>query len=144
MKRAFYSGLFMLLCASAATAQEMKAAPLRTDHPLVGAWKIELPELSCYEMLNLRANGTKRTMSGKEISESIFQMSAYPSRRGFYKWVDKIIKNNGKPDCTGDITPIGDIAVSYIYLHPDGTRFLLCAAENLNECIGPYVRQEII
>ena len=144
MKRAFLVTIILASWTSTVVAQDVKPVPLRADHPLVGAWKIELPELACYEVYNLRANGTRRSVSGKEVSESVFQISAYPSPRGFYKWVDKIVKNNGQSDCTGDKTPVGDIAVNYIFLHPDGTQFLLCSAENLKECIGPFIRQEVI
>ena len=144
MKRALLIGTLLASSIAVVNAQEVKPGPLRADHPLIGAWRIELPELACYEVYNLRSNGTKRSVSGKEVNESVFQISAYPSRRGFYKWVDKIVKNNGLSDCTGEKTPIGDVAVNYIYLHPDGTQFLLCTQENLNECIGPFIRQEVI
>ena len=144
MKRAMLVGTLIALFSTTGFPQEIKPTPLRADHPLVGAWKIELPEFACSEVYNLRANGTKRTISGREVSESVFQISAYPSARGFYKWVDKIVKHNGKSDCTGDKTPVGDIAISYILLHPDGTQFLLCSEESLNECIGPFVRQESV
>ncbi|MBC3862772.1 hypothetical protein H8K32_11720 [Undibacterium jejuense] len=144
MKRAMLIATLMTLCTNVAFSQEIRRTPLRADHPLVGAWKIELPEFACYEVYNLRANGTKRTISGREVSESVFRISDYPSARGFYKWIDKIVKHNGQADCTGDKSPIGDIAINYILLHPDGTQFLLCSEENLHECVGPFIRQESI
>ncbi len=144
MMRTILIGTLVTACTNLGFAEDIKRTPIRPSHPLLGAWKIELPEFACYEMYNLRANGTKHTISGKEVSESVFQISAYPSVRGFYKWVDKIIKHNGQADCTGDKSPVGDIAINYILLHPDGTQFLLCAEENLHECIGPFVRQESI
>ena len=136
--------LVVALCALPSLADDVRATPLPADHPLLGTWKIDLPEVHCSEMYSLRQNGTKRTISRLEIGESVFSLSARPNKNGFYKWVDKIVKDNGKPDCMGEVTEVGHVATTYILLHPDGTQFLLCFEQNLNACIGPFVRQEAI
>jgi len=144
MKSAFTIALMLLLSSFSVHADEVKRTPLSPDHPLLGTWRIDLPDVDCFEMYSLRANGTKRTTSRLEIGESVFSLSPYPNRNGFYKWVDKIVKSNGKPDCMGDISEVGHVATTYIFLHPDGTQFLLCFEQNLNACIGPFVRQDSI
>ena len=64
-----------------------------------------------------------------------------PSKKGFYKWVDKITVSNGKPDCSGGMTEPGDIAVNYVRLHPAGQRLLLCEEEDLKSCYAEFYRR---
>ena len=116
------------------------AEPLRPDHPLVGAWKLTLPNGTCHEIYRIRRNGTTLVTSADEVSESEFVISDQPSAKGFYKWVDTIKKDNGKKDCSGEIMQLGHEATNYILLHPSGDQFLMCEQEDLNTCIGPLVR----
>jgi hypothetical protein len=125
-----------------ALAQDVKFTSLPKDHPLVGTWKIDLPETKCFETYHFRANGTRSFTSGTEIGEAEFKMSVNPSHRGFYKWVDKITKDNGKPDCMGLVTEVGHLATNYISLDRSGKKFFLCDKEALNTCVGPFVRQD--
>lgn len=80
-------------------------------------------------------------MSGEERNESEFMIS--PGTRGihWYKWVDKITKNNGKPDCMGSLTAVGHTAVNYVIVHPNGQRFALCEREDMNSCYAEFFRQ---
>ena len=54
-----------------------------------------------------------------------------PSQRssGFYKWTDKLVKDNGKKDCSGEITEVGQTATNYVQFHPSGNIFIMCADE---------------
>ncbi len=125
-----------------ALAQDVKLTSLPNDHPLIGTWKIDLPEVKCFEIYHFRANGTRSFKSGTEIGESEFKMSVNPSHQGFYKWVDKITKENGKPDCMGSVTEVHDLATNYISLDRSRKSFLLCEKEALDTCVGPFVRQD--
>jgi hypothetical protein len=116
------------------------AEPLRADHPMIGTWQITLPDGSCHEIYRIRSDGTSIVTSGEEISESIFMISDKPSSKGFYKWVDTIKKDNGKKDCLGEITQVGQQATNYILLHPSGDGFLICQEENVDTCVGPFLR----
>ena len=87
-------------------AQEASRSPLADGHPLLGVWRVDLPELKCFEEYEVRADGTKLSMSGQERNESEFVISRVPSEKGFYKWTDKITKNNDLPDCSGTKTPL--------------------------------------
>jgi hypothetical protein len=69
-------------------------------------------------------------------------MSERPSAKGFYRWADKITKGNGKPDCGGSTTEVGHVAVNFIRLHPTGTKFLLCEAEDMNSCFAEFRRKQ--
>lgn len=68
-------------------------------------------------------------------------ISQAPSPKGFYKWTDRITKNNGKPDCSGANTPLGHVAVNFVRLHPSGQRYLLCEAEDMKSCYAEFYRK---
>ena len=116
------------------------AQPPRANHPLVGTWKITLPDGTCTETYIVRRDGTTLVTSAEEVAESEFELSDEPSEKGFYKWVDKIVKDNGKKDCSGEVMVLGHIATNYILLHPSKNQFLMCEAEDIKTCIGPFVR----
>lgn len=136
------TALASLLWACSALAQPVSRTPLPPDHPLLGSWRLDLPSVNCYEVYDLRADGTTYVTSGAEVGESEFELSLEPSAQGFYKWVDKITKDNGRPDCMGAVMEIGQVATNFILLHPSGKEFLLCKTEDANACIGPFVRLE--
>jgi hypothetical protein len=115
------------------------AAP-PADHPILGIWKLSLPELSCSETYRFRADGTTLVTSAEEVSESEYRIPAKPSARGFYRLDDRIVKDNGKKDCAGAIMKPGTTATNYIRFHPSGALFLMCADETMNTCIGPFER----
>jgi len=121
-------------------AQSVTQTPLPSSHPLLGLWRIDLQN-GCFEEYALRADGTKLSQSGEERNESVFEISEVPSANGFYRWADKITKNNGKPDCGGSTTDVGHVAVNFIRLHPSGERFLLCEAEDMKSCFAEFYRK---
>jgi hypothetical protein len=131
----------MVAACGAAFGQGFARTALPETHPLVGQWRADLPKLNCFEEYEVRADGTRSSQSAQERNESEFMISLTPSSTGFYKWTDKITKNNGKPDCTGDFTPLGHVSVNYIRVHPSGSRFLLCEAEDMNTCYVEFVRK---
>src|SRR5262245_37165694 len=83
------------------------ADPLRADHPLIGSWKMEIPKPKCTETYRIRKDGTALITSADEIAETTFTISDKPSAKGFYKWVDRVVKDNGKKDCSGATTQVG-------------------------------------
>jgi len=125
-------------------AEQPVRRPLPAGHPLVGTWRIDLPQAQCHELYVLRADGTGSVSSGEERGESEFEAALEPDEQGFYKWTDRVTADNGKPDCMGNVTPVGDVAVTWIRMHPSGKQFLMCLEENLRQCIGPFIRQEPI
>lgn len=132
--------LLALLAASVALAQDVTPTPLPATHPLLGTWRIDLPN-GCFEEYTLRADGTKLSVSGAERNESVFQMSLEPLPSGFYQWTDKITRGNGQPDCGGAVTAVGHVAVNYVRLHPSFDRFVLCGAPNMRSCFAEFRRK---
>ena len=139
--KSLVASIALLLHTVWANAQEVIKTQLPQEHPVVGTWRIDLQDLKCFEEYEVRADGTKLSRSGEERNESEHSISVVPSTKGFYKWTDKITKNNGKPDCSGGFTKLGNVAVNYILLHPAGQRFLLCEAEDMKSCFAEFYRK---
>jgi hypothetical protein len=132
-------GLILSLVAGALPALAAPSAPA-ANHPILGIWRLELPDGSCAETYRFRADGTTLVTSAEEVSESEFDIPATPSAKGFYRLVDRVTKDNGKQDCEGEVTQVGATATNYVRFHPTGTLFLMCASESLESCIGPFRR----
>ncbi|MCA1855066.1 hypothetical protein LE190_03860 [Massilia oculi] len=128
------AGLLMLSALNIA-----EAAP-PADHPILGIWKLSLPELGCSETYRFRGDGTTLVTSAEEISESEYRIPARPSAKGFYRLEDRVVKDNGKKDCAGAVMKPGATATNFIRFHPSGKLFLMCADETMNTCIGPFER----
>ena len=136
--RIFFALILSLILLLAA-AMPAQAAPPQ-NHPILGVWRLELPDGSCTETYRFRADGTTLVTSAGEVSESEFDIPAVPSAKGFYRLIDRVVKDNGKQDCEGAITEVGTTATNFIRFHPTGTLFLMCASESLERCIGPFKR----
>lgn len=130
------------LCACcAASAEEVTRSPLPAGHPLIGLWRLEMPDHKCFEEYDFHTDGTVSVTSGEERGDSDATVVAIPGSTGLYKWTDKVTTSNGKLDCSGATTPVGDVAVNYIRVHPDGNRFLMCGSERTNSCFAELTRQ---
>ena len=128
---------FALLC----VLPGAQAAP-PADHPILGIWKLSLPDLGCSETYRFRGDGTTLVTSAEEVSESEYLIPDKPSAKGFYRLDDRIVKDNGKKDCSGAIMKVGTQATNFIRFHPSGSLFLMCRDETMEACIGPFQRVE--
>ena len=134
---------FTFAAASGAVlAQSVARTPLPADHPLVGTWKLELPATTCSELYRIKADGSTQVTSGAQTVETDFNVALKQSGYGFYKWVDTVTAQNGQADCTGRKIETGHVATNYAIFNRDDSEFLLCAAEDINTCVGPFVRQQ--
>ena len=129
------------LVAAALACTPARAADLAIDHPFIGTWKLPIAQLNCTETYLFLRDGTSRVTSAEEISESRFEISPAPSARGFYRWTDTIVKNNGKKDCSGTVTKAGKTVTQYVLFHHSGNIFFICQEEKRNTCFGPFYRQ---
>ncbi|MGI4844473.1 MAG: hypothetical protein ACRYF7_14270 [Janthinobacterium lividum] len=135
---AVLTGALFSIALSAVPSAAQAAPP--ADHPILGIWKLSLPDLGCSETYRFRGDGTTLVTSAEEVSESEFRIPAKPSAKGFYRLDDRVVKDNGKKDCAGAIMKPGTTATNYIRFHPSGALFLMCADESMNTCIGPFER----
>jgi hypothetical protein len=132
--------LISCLSALSLSAQDLLPTPIPRTHPFVGRWRFDIPQLNCFEEYTVRTDGTRLTISGQERNEAEFSISLTPDEAGFYKFVDRIVKNNRMPDCAGSLTPVGDVATNYLIFHRDLNKFLICQKPDRSTCFGPYVR----
>jgi hypothetical protein len=139
-RRVAQARLVAMLLMLIVTGVTAGATQLRRDHPIIGTWKITLPDGSCTETYRIRADGTTLVFSHEEVAESIFVITDQPDKNGFYKEVDTIVKDNGKHDCAGAITKPGQAVTNYLQFHPGGDMFLMCVERSLDRCIGPFIR----
>ncbi|MFC5512901.1 hypothetical protein ACFPOU_17500 [Massilia jejuensis] len=133
--------LLICLVAAAPLAHAAPPAPA-PNHPILGIWRLALPELRCVETYRFRGDGTTLVTSKDEISESEYRIPDKPSEKGFYKLEDRIVKDNGKKDCSGEIMKVGTQATNFLRFHPSGALFLMCSDETMEACIGPFERVE--
>jgi len=130
----------LLLTLSTAFAPAPAMAAPSASHPLLGIWTLSIPQLGCAETYHFRGDGTTLVKSAQEVSESEFTVAEKPSAKGFYKLEDRIVKDNGKQDCSGEIMKIGTRATNFLLFHPSGARFVMCRDETMETCIGPFER----
>jgi len=114
--------------------------PPKTNHLILGTWIFAVPETDCEETYYMRQDGTTLVTSGQEVAESVYEIDDEPSAKGFYKSTDRIVKDNGKPDCAGDITKVGSQVTNYIRFHPSSSMMIICKDESLDACFGPLYR----
>jgi hypothetical protein len=126
--------------APAAAPPTARAAAPSASHPLLGIWVLSIPQLGCAETYHFRGDGTTLVKSADEVSESEFTVAEKPSAKGFYKLEDRVVKDNGKQDCSGAVMRIGTRATNYLRFHPSGARFVMCQDESMQACIGPFER----
>lgn len=136
------AALAIALTPALAIAQGNERTKLPPDHPLIGSWRLDLPRVGCFELYHISANGTMQVTSGEQSSESEVTISPTANAKGFYLWQDKIVKDNGKPDCMGHVMQVGNESTNFIMLDPNGRRFRMCQAEDEDRCIGPFIKQE--
>jgi hypothetical protein len=132
--RHLFSALAIALVASGAAAQT-----LRADHPLIGTWQFIGPN-RCVETYVVRPDGTAQVTSAEEVAESQLTIDDQPTAKGFYKWVEKTIKDNGKKDCSGSVTTAGNVVTSYVLLDQSKNMLAMCEREDRGTCVGPFKR----
>jgi len=89
----------LLLVCVVAVAEGAPPMPPKGNHPVLGAWSWRVQNGNCVETYLFRADGTTLVTSGANVGESAYEISAEPSSMGFYRWNDRITKDNGKRDC---------------------------------------------
>ena len=124
-----------------AAAAPPEARGLRSDHPLIGAWALRADDGGCTEIYRISREGTSLVTSADEVAQTRFEVSDQPSTKGYYKWVDTIVKDNGKKDCSGKVTK-PHTTTSYILMNETRKAFISCQNESTKACIGPFVKIE--
>jgi hypothetical protein len=129
-----------LALALAVLASAAQAARPRADHPLLGMWEVKLPDGRCTETYQFKPDGSSLVTSAAEVAESEYAITEQPDDEGFYAMHDKLVRDNGKPDCLGEVMAPGHEVDRFILFHPSGKLFLMCEQAALDSCIGPFRR----
>jgi hypothetical protein len=116
------------------------AGAVSPTHPIIGTWRVLVPGTKCSELYSFKTNGTTSVKSAEEVGESVFEISSTPDSNGYYKLTDTVTKNNGKPDCSSESTPVGDTVTVYINFGHSPNAFQLCMNETPNKCVGLFER----
>ena len=115
-----------------------QGAPPPAGHPILGTWQLVLPVSKCVETYQYRSDGTSHTVSAAEETDTVYEVSATPNEHGYYVLRDTIRVTNGKPDCSGQLTPTNKLAT--LYLAPLRGGFLVCFDAALLSCVGPMMK----
>jgi hypothetical protein len=129
-----------VLLAMAMLVGEAVAGPPVPDHPILGTWTFTIPDGHCSETYEFRADGSLLTSSGEARSERVYEITAWPKPNGFYRLVDKVIRENGKLGYVGDPTEPSVSAIILIRFSPSGNNFVACETEPPDNCVGPLQR----
>jgi len=132
--------LATVLTAVANLANAEAPRPPRPNHPIIGTWTLQVPGTDCEETYYMRKDGTTLVTSGAEVAQTVYEIADEPSAKGFYKSTDKLVKDNGKPDCSGEVMKVGEEVTNYIRFHPSGDMLIMCRDESLMACSGPLRR----
>ena len=114
---------------------------LPKEHPLIGLWRINLPEQRCAEIYDIRTDGTTQILSGGQVVKTQYDISLAPNAQGFYTWMDTVVQVNSEPDCMGNVVPNGNVATNYIVMHASGSKFMMCQKAELDTCFGPFLKE---
>ena len=136
--RAIASLLLLSVLGAAMLALAQKAPA--SDHPILGIWRLAVPDTNCSETYRFRGDGTTLVTSAAEISESVYTIPDKPDADGYYRLTDRVTRDNGKPDCSGNVMKPGANVTHFVRFHPSGKLFLLCADASIEACIGPFTR----
>lgn len=106
-------------------------------HPIIGVWRIDVD--GCTETYDFLPDGTRHVTSGMEIAESVYTISDIPLESGFYKIQDKIIKDNGKPDCLGKASDMTGHSIElFVQFSSTMDEVVFCFEESIDTCFGPF------
>ncbi|MDF3035745.1 MAG: hypothetical protein K0S28_1019 [Paucimonas sp.] len=111
------------LVSTAAFAQEapppapVKIAP--KESPLIGKWNTTYTQEACVESNEYTEKGLKITYSGEAVTEDFYTL--FKLGDGLYKLSGYVGKDNGKPDCAGQLVPVGSTSTIFIKFNPDGS-----------------------
>jgi len=142
MKSIVFLALAALASANCLAAGPARGLPLRADHPLLGAWDITTDDSACVETWRIDRGGGILITSADEVAEAHFTLADQPSARGYYRLDYTLFRDNGKKDCSGQVTKPPRSTVDYILVNPAGNRFIVCSAEDGKRCFGPFVKVE--
>jgi len=106
-------------------------------HPIIGTWNFDMN--GCTETYEFLPDGTRNCTSAEEIVQAAFIIASQPLDSGFYKMTDRVIKDNGKRDCSGSTKDMtGDVVDLYVKFNPRMDQIVFCFDQSFDKCFGPF------
>lgn len=133
--------IIVLLAALAGCGNQAKVhdSPDYSGHPIIGSWSFD--NNGCTETFIFSPDGVRHVTSNKEIVEASYRISTSPSDKGLYKLEDKVLKDNGKQDCSGSTSDMtGDMVTIFVSFSTRKDKIMFCLNENGSNCFGPFIR----
>lgn len=111
-------------------------------HSIIGTWSFDMN--GCTETYEFLTDGTRNSTSAEEVLQATYTISAKPLDSGFYKFNDKITKDNGKRNCSGSTKDnTGEIVDMYVRFNAKMDQLVFCLDESLNKCFGPVRKKQL-
>ena len=133
--------LAALLLADAAPAVPPKLLAPASGHPAVGVWRTEYRD-GCVETYYLHGDGSAVHTSGGAVSRGVFSVSSSPAANGAYVLVERPAESNGRPDCGGAVTTVGQASTLYVFFDAGRQQMLGCYDAAGRQCFGPLLRMD--
>ena len=132
-------GVTLMFISNIIQASESSSEINYSGHPIIGSWSFTYN--NCVETYQYHENGIRKVTSNQEIVEASFTISNNPLASGFYKINDKVLSDNGKPDCEGSTKDMsGDIVNLYAMFNSAQDKVIFCFEQNKNRCFGPFTK----
>jgi hypothetical protein len=114
-----------------------------SSNPIVGSWTWTRDVNNCTEVYTYNADGTEHVVSGDEVSDAKYTISNEASSRGFYKLIDKVVKDYGGKDCGDDESDsTGQEATNFLIFNAAKEKYFVCETESMDRCFGPLTRMK--
>jgi len=110
----------------------------KDENPVLGDWEWNPTRGKCKEFHTYRDDGTATSKSGDEILEKTYNVS--DAGRGMFLVEMEITSSNGKNDCLGSSTAVGEKSRIYVMPLNDGGYFT-CAEPNGMSCYGSAIKR---
>lgn len=111
-------------------------------NPLQGAWEWVNIKNSCVEIYTFGIENTAHIISGDEVSDARYTISAQPTTKGFYQVSLEILDDKGGKDCGESVeNDTGEVYTKFVMFHPSGHQYVSCDKEDTSTCVGPFRKQ---
>lgn len=114
------------------------------EFSIVGSWTYKASNATCEDTYIFQLDGTMRGISGDQVVDSTYTISAKHTRYAFYELKHQIVSTNSQKDCEGEPSEVGHQGLHYIRYDLTGEHMIMCEDETalLYNCFGPLIRNQ--
>jgi len=140
MNKTFYlTPLFILLFTGCSTN---KVEDMESTNPFIGSWSYIYSDNGCVETYQYLENGIRLSNSNEERVKARYSFKRLSKEKNLYLVADTVLEDNAKKDCAGSTADMTDDRVElYVTIKDNPKRFTFCVDEDLEHCVGPFIKQ---